>query len=140
MTAPSAGGAHGELRAALLALLDEHAPRVDRDRAAACFDFAVQAHEGQRRESGEPFVSHVVAVCGILVELLEARTDTTLVCAALLHDVVEDTTVTLEDVEKRFGKEVAGLVEGVTKLAGLHFDSREAAQAENFRRMVLSMS
>jgi len=136
----SPGGAHAELRAALLASLDERAPRVDRDRAAACFDFAAQAHAEQQRESGEPFVSHLVAVCQILLELLDARLDTTLACAALLHDVVEDTRVTLEDVEKRFGRDVASLVDGVTKLAGLHFDSREAAQAENFRRMVLSMS
>ncbi len=140
MTAPTAGATQAQLRAALLASLDEHAPRVDRDRAAACFDYAAQAHGEQKRQSGEPFISHAVAVCQILLELLEARIDTTLACAALLHDVVEDTAVTPEDVEKRFGKEVAGLVEGVTKLAGLHFDSREAAQAENFRRMVLSMS
>src|SRR5437870_4939608 len=63
-----------------------------------------------------------------------------LVCGALLHDVVEDTDVTPEDIEKRFGREVAGLVEGVTKLSGLHFDRRESVQAENFRKMLLSMS
>jgi len=137
---PTPGTAHAELRAALLALLDEHAPRVDRDRVAACFDFATRAHGQQMRQSGDPFISHLVAVCQILLELLEARIDTTLACAALLHDVVEDTAVTAADVEKQFGREVASLVEGVTKLSGLHFDSREAAQAENFRRMVLSMS
>jgi GTP diphosphokinase / guanosine-3',5'-bis(diphosphate) 3'-diphosphatase len=134
------GGAHPELRAALLAGLDERAPKVDRDRVAACFDFAAHAHGEQRRESGQPYATHLVEVCRILLELLEARLDTTLVCAALLHDVVEDTDVTAEDIEKRFGREVASLVEGVTKLAGLHFDSREAAQAENFRRMLLSMA
>ena len=131
---------HPELRAALLAALDERAPRVDRDRVAACFDFTARAHGDQRRVSGQPYVSHLVAVVQILLDLLEARLDTTAACAALLHDVVEDTGVTLEDVEKRFGREVAGLVEGVTKLSGLHFDSREAAQAENFRKMLLSMS
>ena len=135
-----AGAAHPELRAALIAAVDERAPKVDRDRVAACFDFAAQAHTGQRRESGDPYMTHVVEVCRILLDLLEARLDTTLLCAALLHDVVEDTTVTAEDVEKRFGKEVAALVDGVTKLARLHFDSREAAQAENFRRMLLSMA
>jgi GTP pyrophosphokinase len=82
----------------------------------------------------------VVEVCRILLDLLESRIDTTLACAALLHDVVEDTEVSLADVEKTFGKEVGSLVEGVTKLSGLHFDSREAAQAENFRKMLLSMS
>jgi GTP pyrophosphokinase len=129
-----------ELRASLLAALDEKAPRVDRDRVAACFDFAAQAHGAQRRASGEPFLSHPVAVCRILLDLLESRLDTTLACAAILHDVVEDTETAIEEVEKGFGREVRGLVEGVTKLAGLHFDSREAQQAENFRRMLLSMS
>ena len=133
-------GAHPELRAALIAALDERAPRVDRDRVAACFEFAAQAHGLQRRQSGQPYLTHVIEVCRILLDLLEARLDTTLVCAALLHDVVEDTEVGAEDIEKRFGREVASLVEGVTKLAGLHFDSREAAQAENFRRMLLSMA
>jgi GTP pyrophosphokinase len=137
----AAGGpSHPELRAALLAALDERAPKVDRDRAAACFDFADRAHGVQRRESGEPFVSHVVEVCLILLDLLDARLETPLVCAVLLHDVAEDTAVTLEELDKRFGHEVARLVEGVTKLSGLHFDSREAEQAENFRKMLLSMA
>jgi (p)ppGpp synthase/HD superfamily hydrolase len=132
--------AHPELRAALLAEFEERAQKVDRDRVAAAFDFADQAHGDQRRESGQPFISHAVEVCRILLDLLETRLDTTLACATLLHDVVEDTAITPADLEKRFGKEVAGLVEGVTKLSGLHFDSREAAQAENFRKMLLSMS
>ncbi len=140
MSVAGSGAAVAELRAALIAALDEKAPRVDRDRVAACFDFAAQAHGAQRRASGEPYISHPVAVCRILVDLLEARLDTTVACAALLHDVVEDTGVTLEEVEKRFGREVRGLVEGVTKLAGLHFESAEAEQAENFRKMLLSMS
>ncbi len=118
----------------------EKSPRVDRDRLGACFDFAAQAHGGQQRDSGQPFLTHLVEVCRILLDLLENRLDTTLACAALVHDVVEDTDVALDDVEKSFGREVASLVEGVTKLSGLHFDSREAAQAENFRKMLLSMS
>ncbi len=118
----------------------EKAPRVDRDRLGACFDFAGQAHGDQRRDSGQPYLTHVVEVCRILLDLLEHRMDTTLACATLLHDVVEDTVVSLADVEKHFGREVASLVEGVTKLSSLHFDSREAAQAENFRKMLLSMS
>jgi GTP pyrophosphokinase len=129
-----------ELRAALLAELEERAPRVDTDRVGVAFDYTAAAHGDQRRDSGEPYVTHLVEVCRILLGLLESRLDTTLACSALLHDVVEDTTVTLQDVEKRFGKEVAGLVEGVTKLSGMHFDTREAAQAENFRKMLLSMS
>src|SRR2546428_12451782 len=94
-----AGGPHPNLRAALIAALDERAPRVDRDRVAACFDFAARAHGDQRRESGEPFVSHVVAVCLVLLDLLESRLDTPLACAALLHDTVEDTELTVEDLE-----------------------------------------
>ena len=136
----SAPVAHPELRAALLAELQERAPRVDADRVGACFDFAAAAHGSQRRESDEPYVTHVVEVCRVLLDLLDLRLDTTLACSALLHDVVEDTAVKLEDVEKRFGREVASLVEGVTKLSSLHFDSDEAQQAENFRKMLLSMS
>src|SRR2546428_11274984 len=103
-----AGGPHPNLRAALIAALDERAPRVDRDRIAACFDFAARAHGDQKRESGGPYLAHVVAVCQILLELLDTRFDTPLACAALLHDVVEDTPVSIEEVEKRFGREVAG--------------------------------
>ncbi len=136
----SEGVPHPEIRAAFLAAIDERAPRVDRDRIAAAFDFAAHAHGVQVRRSGDPFLTHPVAVCTILLDLFEARLDTSLACAALLHDVVEDTEVTIEDVEKRFGKEIAGLVEGVTRLSGVHFDSHEAEQAENFRRMLLSMS
>ncbi|HET9328645.1 MAG TPA: bifunctional (p)ppGpp synthetase/guanosine-3',5'-bis(diphosphate) 3'-pyrophosphohydrolase [Candidatus Eisenbacteria bacterium] len=132
--------AHPELRSALLAELQARAPKVDADRVGACFDFAAAAHGSQRRESDEPYMSHVVEVCRVLLDLLDLRLDTTLACSALLHDVVEDTSVKLEDVEKRFGREVGSLVEGVTKLSALHFDSREAQQAENFRKMLLSMS
>ena len=123
-----------------MSAIAEKSPKVDRDRLGACFDFAGHAHGDQRRDSGQPYFTHVVEVCRILVDLFEARLDTTLACAALLHDVVEDTEVALPDVEKQFGREVASLVEGVTKLSGLSFDSREAAQAENFRKMLLSMS
>jgi GTP pyrophosphokinase len=136
----SGSSGHPELRAALIAALDERAPKVDRDRVAACFDFVDRAHGEQLRESGQPFVTHSVEVCQILLGLLEGRVETPLACAALLHDVVEDTSTTLEDVDKRFGHEVARLVEGVTKLSGMHFDSRPAEQAENFRRMLLSMA
>jgi GTP pyrophosphokinase len=134
------GHSHPDLRATLMSALAERAPRVDRDRAGACFDFAAMAHGDQRRTSGEPYVSHLVEVCRILLDLLETRMDTTLACATLLHDVVEDTAVTAADVEKHWGREVAALVEGVTKLSAMHFDRREAAQAENFRKMLLSMS
>ncbi|HVQ26126.1 MAG TPA: HD domain-containing protein, partial [Planctomycetota bacterium] len=111
----SAGNPHPELRATLMSAVAEKAPRVDRDRLGACFDFADHAHGDQRRDSGQPYLTHCVAVCRILLDLLESRIDTTLACAALLHDVAEDTDVTLADVEKSFGREVTSLVEGVTK-------------------------
>ena len=76
------GNLHPELRATLMSALAERAPKVDRDRVAACFDFAATAHGAQTRESGEPYVSHPVEVCRILLDLLENRMDTTLACAA----------------------------------------------------------
>ena len=99
----SVGHAHPELRAALMSALAERAPRVDRDRVGACFDFAADSHGDQKRTSGEPYVTHLVEVCRILADLLDTRMDTTLACAALLHDVVEDTAVTAADVEKHWG-------------------------------------
>ena len=140
MSQDEGGTLHPELRAALLAALDERDTKVDRDRIAACYDFAASAHGGQLRESGEPHMAHSVAVALLLVELLEVRADTPILCAAVMHDVVEDTEITEELIEKRFGREVATLVEGVTKLSSMHFERREAAQAENFRKMLLSMS
>jgi GTP pyrophosphokinase len=131
---------HPELRAQLMSAVAEKAPRVDRDRLGACFDFADRAHGPQKRDSGQPYMTHLVEVCRILLDLFESRLDTTLACATLLHDVVEDTDISLADVEKHFGREVTALVDGVTKLSGMHFDSRESEQAENFRRMLLSMS
>ena len=83
------GSPHPELRAALMSAIAEKSPRVDRDRLGACFDYSGHAHGDQRRDSGQPYFSHVVEVCLILVELFETRLDTTLACAALLHDVVE---------------------------------------------------
>ena len=136
----TAGTSLPEQRATLMSTLAERAARVDRDRVGACFDYAAAAHGSQKRVSGQPFISHAVEVCRILLDLLDARLDTTLACAALLHDVVEDTAVTPAEIEKHWGKEVASLVEGVTKLSSMHFDSAEAAQAENFRKMLLSMS
>src|SRR5262249_46842277 len=133
---PDLSGLQGDL----LAALAERAPRVDRERAAMALEYAAGAHASQRRESGEPFLAHVVEVTRVLAEWLEGRLDTALVCAALLHDVVEDTDVSLADVRARFGEGVAALVEGVTKLSNLSFDRPESAQAENFRRMMLSMA
>ena len=99
--------------------------------------FAQKMHKEQKRNSGEPYINHPIAVANILLELgLDAAT----VAAALLHDVVEDTEATEEDVARLFGAEVMGLVTGVTKLAKLTFASREEEAAENFRRMLFAMA
>jgi guanosine-3',5'-bis(diphosphate) 3'-pyrophosphohydrolase len=100
-------------------------------------EVAERAHEGQFRLSGEPFVEHPLAAAVLLSEL---RLDAPTLAAAILHDTVEDTAVTLEDVRREFGEEVARLVEGVTKLGRIHVVSREQAQAENIRKMLVAMA
>ena len=109
----------------------------DMERIGAAYELAQRAHEGQKRMSGEPYISHPLNVAEILVQL---GMDTDSICAALLHDVVEDTDYTLGDIRKRFGAEVAGLVDGVTKLGKIPFSSREEQQAENVRKMLLAMA
>ena len=98
--------------------------------------FSAEAHEGQRRRSGEPYIFHPLAVAGILAQM---RFDYQSVMAALLHDVIEDTPITKEQLAAAFGEEVAELVDGVSKLTHIHFDSKAEAQAENFRKMMLAM-
>jgi GTP pyrophosphokinase len=99
--------------------------------------FAAKAHKGQERVSGEPYLSHPLEVSGILTEL---RMDAATIASGLLHDCVEDTRATLGEVRELFGEEIAGLVDGVTKLSRIPFSTREEAQAENIRKMVLAMS
>jgi len=126
--------------APLIEDLDRAGVDLDQDVVRDAFDLASEAHAAQRRRSGEPYVTHPVAVARILVELLEKRTDSVILAAALLHDVVEDTGSRLDDLTRRFGPEVATLVDGVTKIEGLQFSSTEAEQVENFRKMLLSMA
>jgi len=97
--------------------------------------FAANAHANQKRSSGEPYMGHPVAVANILASL---RLDDKSIVTGLLHDTVEDTAVTLEDIERRFGSEVAYLVDGVTKIGQIRFVSSEHKQAENFRKMILA--
>ncbi|HBL61855.1 MAG TPA: (p)ppGpp synthetase [Cyanobacteria bacterium UBA8803] len=101
------------------------------------FEFAYQLHKGQYRASGEPYIAHPVAVAGLLRDL---GGNGTMIAAGFLHDVVEDTDVTVEEIESRFGTEVRQLVEGVTKLSKFNFSSKTERQAENFRRMFLAMA
>ncbi len=101
------------------------------------FEFAYCLHKGQLRASGEPYICHPVAVAGLLRDLGGSEA---MIAAGFLHDVVEDTDVTLEEIERRFGAEVRQLVEGVTKLSKFNFSSKTERQAENFRRMFLAMA
>ncbi len=103
----------------------------------AAFVFACAHHADQRRRSGEEFIVHPAGVANICAGL---RLDTETICAALLHDTVEDTTASLAEVESRFGEEVASLVDGVTKLTEITFSSRDEAQAENYRKMIVAMA
>ena len=128
---------HHELFEELLAEVAEYNPDVDRELLERAFVFASERHEGQQRRSGEDFILHPLGVARILAEL--GRDDATL-AAALAHDVVEDTQATVEEVRAEFGEEVANLVEGVTKLTRIQFQSREQAQAENYRKMVMAMA
>jgi GTP diphosphokinase / guanosine-3',5'-bis(diphosphate) 3'-diphosphatase len=101
------------------------------------FEFAYELHKGQTRKSGEPYICHPVAVAGMLRYL---GGNSAMVAAGFLHDIVEDTHITLEEIEQRFGAEVRQLVEGVTKLSKFNFSSKTERQAENFRRMFLAMA
>ncbi|GHV43550.1 GTP pyrophosphokinase [Bacteroidia bacterium] len=102
------------------------------------FNFANAAHKGVRRRSGEPYILHPIAVAKIVVS--EIGLGSTSICAALLHDVVEDTEYTVDDLEGVFGKKIAKIVDGLTKIAGGVFGTRDSVQAENFRRLLLTMS
>ncbi len=110
---------------------------IDTDAVVRAFYFAFDHHAGQKRKSGEDFIVHPVEVARLVVDLM---LDTESVVAALLHDVVEDTSVEIEEVASTFGGETAQLVEGVTKLTRINFASREQAQIENYRKMVVAMA
>ena len=112
-------------------------PNADEDGLNRAYVFAVKMHGSQKRESGDPYFSHPVEVAGILTEY---KLDYATIITALLHDTVEDTAASYEDIEKLFGKEVATLVEGVTKLSKIQAQSEHNKQAENFRKLVLAMS
>ena len=120
----------------LLATVGTYLPpeQVERIRQAA--EFGASAHKGQTRLSGEPFIAHPVAAAAILADL---HLDTDTIIAAILHDVIEDTPTPKDQLAQRFGADVAEIVDGVTKLDQIKFKSREEAQAESFRKMLLAM-
>jgi GTP diphosphokinase / guanosine-3',5'-bis(diphosphate) 3'-diphosphatase len=111
--------------------------RLDLDLVSRAYQVSAQAHQGQKRQSGDDYVSHSVAVATILAE---QQMDSTTIAAALLHDVVEDSNVSLDDIRKHFGGEVADLVDGLTKLSTLTFRSTAEEQAENYRKLLLSIA
>ncbi len=120
-----------------LVKINKFAPYVDVERISKAYTFGDHAHTGQLRKDGAPFFEHPKSVSLILAEL---EMDEETIIAALLHDTVEDTDVSLADVERLFGKEVAGLVDGVTKLAVINYETKQERQVENLRKMFLAMS
>src|SRR4051812_29377357 len=125
----------------LFAVVEEHsadaAEKVDKRPVQKAFVFACERHADQQRASGEEFIVHPVGVAKICAGM---RLDTATLCAALLHDTVEDTSASLEEVEQGFGDEIAALVDGLTKLSGVTFQSRDDRQAENYRKMMVAMA
>ncbi len=111
--------------------------QYDLDKITQAYNIAEAAHEGQMRSSGEPYITHPLAVASIL---LDYCMDTDTICAALLHDVVEDTDISLEELRKKFGEDVALLVDGVTKIGLVPLNSKEEQQAENIRKILMAMS
>jgi GTP diphosphokinase / guanosine-3',5'-bis(diphosphate) 3'-diphosphatase len=112
-------------------------PDADVDLVCRAYAFSAKAHEGQTRRSGEPYLQHPLAVAGVLTSL---RSDVPAIVAGLLHDTLEDTLTTPEVLDQEFGKDIARLVDGVTKIGKIQFRNHEEKQAENFRKMVLSMA
>jgi GTP diphosphokinase / guanosine-3',5'-bis(diphosphate) 3'-diphosphatase len=121
----------------LMGQLERYLPSDDLPSISAAYEFSAKAHQGQQRRNGDPYISHPVAVAEILAGL---HLDSGSIKAALLHDVVEDTASTLPEIQQRFGDDVALLVDGVSKIDHLRFDSAAEAQAESFRKMLLAMA
>lgn len=121
----------------LISTIEEYNPHCDVELIIRAYNFAENAHQGQYRKSGERYFIHPVEVARILIEL---QMDNSTIAAGLLHDVIEDTNYGYDKIKKEFGEEIADLVEGVTKLTRLSFNSKEERQAENLRKMVLAMA
>jgi guanosine-3',5'-bis(diphosphate) 3'-pyrophosphohydrolase len=132
----AAGLADAQVEALVQELVSHH-PDADADAVRRAYAFAAARHQGQTRHSGEAYITHPLGVAKIAAEL---GLDTSTIVAALLHDTVEDTGTALADIEAEFGGEVASLVDGVTKLTRIHFESKEEQQAENYRKLIISMS
>ena len=120
----------------LVEKVQSYYPAADIEIIRKAYEFSARVHKGQKRASGEPYLIHPMAVANIIGDL---KLDVPSIVAGLLHDTVEDTLTTLDEVKALFGKEIAALVDGVTKLSRTNFSSREEKQAENFRKMLLAM-
>jgi (p)ppGpp synthase/HD superfamily hydrolase len=120
----------------LMAQLESYLPSADLPSIVQAYEFSAKAHQGQQRRSGDPYITHPIAVAEILAGL---HLDAASIKAALLHDVIEDTPSTLTEIQTRFGEDVALLVDGVSKIDNLRFDSVAEAQAESFRKMLLAI-
>ena len=134
---PKAIPAPGVTISSLIEKVSSYGPEGTEELIAEAYNVAHAAHRGQTRKSGEPFVYHPLATADVLAEL---RLDPTTITAALLHDVLEDTGVTKEELSERFGDDVAEIVDGVTKLKRLPSGNLEEAQAESLRKMIVAMS
>src|SRR5919112_6150503 len=121
----------------LIKRVQSYNPDAETDLVRRAYDFSAKAHEGQTRQSGEPYLQHPLAVGGLLTSL---RSDVAAIVAGLLHDTLEDTLATPVELEQLFGKDILRLVDGVTKIGKITFRNYEEKQAENFRKMLLSMA
>ncbi len=121
----------------LIEEIPKYQPGANLDLVNRAYRFSELSHRGQQRASGEPYLSHPLEVAGLLVNF---KMDVTTVTAGLLHDVLEDTGATKDELEREFGLEIANLVDGVSKIGKLAFSSREERQAENFRKMLVAMA
>ena len=121
----------------VLDVFETHHPGQATEVIQNAYESACQAHDGQMRKSGDAYITHPVAVAEIIASL---GLDEATVAAALLHDTVEDTGAGLEDIEKKFGEEIASIVDGVTKLERIKFDTKEAQQAASMRKMLVAVA
>src|SRR6266849_6293921 len=120
----------------LMKRMQENRPQDDLTIVKKAYDYSLRVHAGQTRASGQPYLVHPLEVALVLAEM---KMDTVAIAAGLLHDSVEDTSVTVVDIRKEFGEQVAHIVEGVTKISAIDFATREEQQAENLRKMMLAM-